>query len=337
MSLGCILWTYLNQKKFVVSAAQPIFLYQLCMGCIVMATAIFPLSMQGKESTPQLDKACMSIPWLLFLGFVISVSAILAKTWRLEKLVGSAHGMRRVKVKARDVMKPFIALMVWNVAMLIGWTIVSPLKYVRTPTNNFDIFGRSLESYGRCESSDSWVYLFAGLACAANTCGVLFAAYKCYEVRNVTVYFSETTYLTWSMASLTETLLLGAPILVVVKDDPSAFFLVAASLICVCCWAFLLPMFVSKLFHKNSNYKDAKIDGQRRQEERLYSVAVGADSQFEDEYDGSGRINIRRFDSTVSSQYKSSNCNNWGGSSHHSARNCPRTEMSLTSHEGFQR
>ena len=79
-SLAIIAWIVLKRNTFVVRASQPVFLAQLCLGTIIMASAVIPMSFQGKFPTSQLDTACMTIPWLTFLGFVLSFSALSSKS-----------------------------------------------------------------------------------------------------------------------------------------------------------------------------------------------------------------------------------------------------------------
>lgn len=113
---------------------------------------------------------------------------------------------------------------------------------------------RNTESFGRCECPNNWVFLFAGGACVAKFCGAIFASYVCYKVRNVTIYFSETHYLSVSIACLMETAFIGGPMLLAARDNPSAFFWVSAALTCVTCLVFLLLIFAFKIFKKDSTF-----------------------------------------------------------------------------------
>lgn len=276
-SVLLMIWVGRNRKTFIVSAAQPIFLVQLCVGTLVMASAVIALSMQGEESTPSLDAACMSVPWLLFLGFVLAISAILSKTWRLRELLDAAEAMRRVRISSLDAMQPFALLLAINASMLIACNVVSPVSYVRVDIANYDEFGRSTESYGKCESDNNWVYLFAGMSCFANFCAFSSAAYYCYKLRNVTAFFSETYYLSLSMGSQLETLLLGGPILLTVRDtNPTAFYLVASSLVSLCCLAYLVPVFIFKFGHQDANYGDAREDEQRQKRNKEQRARSGS-------------------------------------------------------------
>ena len=85
-SMGFGLWTYLLRKNKVVRASQPMFLYIICAGTIVLALAILPLSIDDRiASFRACNATCMSLPWLLSVGFSVTFSALFSKTWRIHK------------------------------------------------------------------------------------------------------------------------------------------------------------------------------------------------------------------------------------------------------------
>ncbi|CAB9525052.1 Gamma-aminobutyric acid (GABA) B receptor [Seminavis robusta] len=243
-SVLAMLWTAHNRNVFVVKAAQPVFILQLCVGTIVMACAVYPLSMQGEEPSPKLDRACMAFPWLFFCGFVIAFSAVLAKTWRANKLINSGRGMRRITINAQDVILPFVVLLTTNIALLTAWTVVSPYTYVIEDMLDYDSFGRSLESFGVCRSDHALAFLVPILI--VNCCGVMAAAYQVYMARDLPTLFSESKALMLCVGSLIETWCLGGPILIVVWKDPTTHFVVLSALICITCLTILVPIIVPK-------------------------------------------------------------------------------------------
>jgi hypothetical protein len=161
--------------------------------------------------------------------------------------------MRRVKVKAQDVMLPFAILFIANFAVLLSWTLVAPLHWTRVEVANFDHFGRSVESYGTCFAAEykgnraSARNAFMISLAVFNFFAVVFANYESYLSRHLPSDFNETFYITLSMASILEGFLIGAPILFMAGDNPTSFFVVSSVLIAFVCLAILLPMFVPKL------------------------------------------------------------------------------------------
>ncbi|CAB9504500.1 Gamma-aminobutyric acid (GABA) B receptor [Seminavis robusta] len=250
---GCVLW---NKNDHVWRISQPLFLVQICIGTFITSAAIIPMGMQGKEYSRQLDIACNSIVWLLALGFVACFSAILSRTWRLNKLMSSSQGFRRTQVYAQDVAWPFAVLTTVNVVLLIGWTAVSPLQYERVQTIDVDSFGRSLESYGRCQSTNKTVQLaFMIPLLVANAAGVIMAVYQSYKARNFATELQESTYLAVSMLTFLETLLLGIPTYFASASHPSAKFLAGAILICISCMTIILPVFLPSFFTESSTVR----------------------------------------------------------------------------------
>ncbi|CAB9519883.1 Gamma-aminobutyric acid (GABA) B receptor [Seminavis robusta] len=310
LSLGFMTWTIRNRTKFVLTAAQPVFLVQLCLGTLVMATSIVPMSFQGETSTPALNVACMSIPWLWIVGFVMALSAIVSKTWRLEQLMEGARELRRVQVQPGDVLKPFAMLLVWCVSMLIGWTLVAPNTYQRIFLHGYDEFGRTTSSYGTCTSTDpKLAFIFQVLIGLGNFVGILFASFECYKVRDESTYYSEARSLGWSMASLLETAIVFSPLLIAMRSNPSAYFVSMAVMVAIICLSFLLPIFVPKIQRRGASYQDAKEDERRTKElnNLLLSLESGADLFADDVSVGSrrGTMHLVRHDSDAGSHCSS--------------------------------
>jgi Receptor family ligand binding region/7 transmembrane sweet-taste receptor of 3 GCPR len=248
-SLIGIVWTITNWRNVVVRASQPAFLCKLCLGTFIMALTIIPLSMQGEEPSSRLDVACMSIPWLFFVGFVISSSALFSKAWRLNHLLAAAQRMRRIQMGIYDVMTPFLAMLMLNLVLLLAWTFVAPRSYHRIPVDdNFDIFGRYQETTGLCQSheSDPSAYYFAVPLLVVNASSVGFACYQSYKASDLPIEFSESKHLAVSTAFLLEAFLLGCPIVVISRRDPTAYFIVQCLLLFALCMSILLPVFIPK-------------------------------------------------------------------------------------------
>jgi hypothetical protein len=81
-SMVCIVWTIIHRKNHVVDSAQPLFLIIVFIGALIMALTTIPAGFDETiaNSMNGLDAACMSVPWLYFLGFNLSSGALLAKT-----------------------------------------------------------------------------------------------------------------------------------------------------------------------------------------------------------------------------------------------------------------
>ncbi len=86
------------------------------------------------------NTACVSIPWLLVTGFCTMFIALFSKTWRLVKLVKCAERFRRIKLKLRELLYPYFAIMAANIIILSCWTCINPLVY-RTTKSEVAVYG----------------------------------------------------------------------------------------------------------------------------------------------------------------------------------------------------
>jgi len=252
-ALVCIAWTLYHGKKqsMVVKAAQPFFLLMVASGIILLSSAIVPLSFDDGAS-PETKSAtfrvgiCMSIPWLAFIGFTVTFSALFSKTWRVNKLFRSSAPHARFRVTERDVLMPFAVLLGSNIIVLASWTAIDPLTYVRDEYEGTDYWNRPLASYGVCRSDNAAAYLVP--LALINLGVVAIACWQAVQARNITSEFSESLYIGLSVFSLFQAFLTGIPVTVVVKDMPEAFYVVLTIMVFLLCMAILLLIFLPKMF-----------------------------------------------------------------------------------------
>lgn len=87
-SVGFGTWVYINKTERVVRASQPFFLIMICVGTLVMGSAIIPATIDDSvASIKGCNLACMSFVWLVPCGFSIAFSALFSKIWRLNLLI----------------------------------------------------------------------------------------------------------------------------------------------------------------------------------------------------------------------------------------------------------
>jgi ABC-type sugar transport system substrate-binding protein len=83
-------WTINLRKVRVVQVAQPKFLGMVLAGVAIMGFALLPLSMDDGGNPDNLTDLqalwmCMSVPWLVSIGFTTAFSALYAKTRYVER------------------------------------------------------------------------------------------------------------------------------------------------------------------------------------------------------------------------------------------------------------
>ena len=170
----------------------------------------------------------MSVPWLFCVGFVISFSSLFAKTWRINKIFHNPT-MKRIKVTALDVMMPLFGCLVINVVLLTLWSVLSPLEWKREVTV-LDEYSRPISSFGQCSNGgdgkdDAGVIFFICLI-VVNVAVLAVALYQAYVARGISVEFAESEYILKALSSAMLVSLVGVPVMIIVTDDPAAFFFV---------------------------------------------------------------------------------------------------------------
>lgn len=111
-AIGFAIWTWMNRNTRVVKASQPFFLYVICFGVVILASKVIPSTMDQKmASKSALDKGCNGVVWLFCLGVSLILSALWAKTFRINRIMRSAKQFQRIKVTVIDTLKPMALLL----------------------------------------------------------------------------------------------------------------------------------------------------------------------------------------------------------------------------------
>jgi hypothetical protein len=221
------------------------------MGC-----SIIPVTFQEPISQSFLDVACMLDIYLLALGFSTTFAALFSKTWRINIVYKHSKRFQRVAIRPRDVLLPFATLIGLNLAILVTWTLVAPLKWERVIVEE-DVFGQPIESRGTCLASiqqGSTETIFLSLLGLVNLSALLVSIYQSYRNRNLPSEFNEAFYLLMTNLAILEGMVVGAPILFLAEKDPASSMLIRSLLVCIICLAVLLPMFLPK-FTKTEDEK----------------------------------------------------------------------------------
>jgi len=126
----------------------------------------------------------------------------------------AAASMKRVIVTAKDVLQPFAILMTLNFIVLLSWTLVDPMVFERVYTDE-------LTSYGRCTSQgNQWKGFIATLA-ILNFIALVLANVQAYHARSINDELSESKYIGLATLSMFQIFLVGIPLLVIVRNEPS--------------------------------------------------------------------------------------------------------------------
>ena len=257
VSLGCAIWVFMNRNHAVVKASQPMFLLPLCLGVFITGLTIIPLTFDDKKDVKAASKACMSIPWLAVFGFTLTYSMLFSKIWRVNQIVRNSEQCRRVEVKAKDVLGPFAIFMAANSIVLICWTAVSPLVYVRHYHPGTDDWNRVLSTYGICQSTEGSATPYFVVLFLINFIGLVITNVQAYRARKITTDFSESKYIALALAFILQAVTIGVPVTIMSNDDPKLMFTISVILIAVSALATLGFIFIPKMAAKNKHDEEA--------------------------------------------------------------------------------
>jgi hypothetical protein len=236
-----VLWVYRRRETRVIKVMQPLFLLTVCFGVCVLAAAVIPMSIDdGFASVRGCDIACMSVPWLVSMGFTIAFAALYAKLLRINKLFGQGD-FRRVKVEAKDVMAPFAILFTLNLVVLLVWTFVDPVRWERIVVNNED-----WNTVGIC-TGGTLSKIMVSLLGVLNFLALFACCHQAYKARSISDDFSESAYIGLAIYGWLQITVVAIPVLFLIDDNPTAQYFLQAALIFILSMSMLLIIAVPAL------------------------------------------------------------------------------------------
>lgn len=281
ISLLTIVWTWYFQKRRVLRISQPVFLVIISIGCILQASSIIPMSIQGKyrfiqdeltrelsdepnDDLALLDGACMAVYWLYFMGFALSFSALFAKILRVRKLYILGQSLKKAVVRVRDVVIIIVVMITVETALLLVWQFAGPLKWTREVTLE-DANGYPMQSVGTCGPDHSWGWILLLCPFICELLILMYALYICYVTRNVPSEFAETKWITFTVGAIIEINVLGIPVMVLANNSSSTtFYFVRAGVVFLQSFTMTLfifaPKFAALHFNKEAPPGESKFN-----------------------------------------------------------------------------
>lgn len=215
LSVFFAIWIALYRQSRVVKTMQPIFLIPVCMGIFISTLSILPLGLDDGVIS-NVDTACMSIPWLNGIGISLKLSALFSKLWRVNKIVNGPSFQKKI-VTAKDVMWPLLTLLSLNLIILVIWTIVDPVEWVREP-----VYGEDYSNtYGYCKDGTAGAVLHL-LLTIVNAVALALMSIQAYKARNVSSELSEARSIGFAMFSWLNVYIVASPMLNMVSPAETA-------------------------------------------------------------------------------------------------------------------
>ncbi|UYV68823.1 GPRMGL2 [Cordylochernes scorpioides] len=200
LTLVLVLYVYRYRKLKVIKVASPIFLSITLLGCAVMYSEVEMVTVTSFKTLlilqmaaifPVLDMySCVATKWTRHMGFCITYSALLLKTWRvsLTYRVKSAHKLKLTDKQLLQWLFPILLVM----AIYLGtWTISSP------PQGVFLVDWNGLR-YRQCEFN-WWDHSLA----IGELLFLLWGIRVCYTVRHAESFFNEAKHISWAIYNIT--------------------------------------------------------------------------------------------------------------------------------------
>jgi len=156
----------------------------------------------------------------------------------------NARRFKRIKLTASDVMKPMVVLLLINIIILLVWSIIDPITH-ETIVVEQDPFGRSTNTYGVCSSQHQTIFIC--VLGVINLGILLFAVLQAYRARNISTELQESTYIFQAMALCLLVSFIAIPVIIIARENVSAYYFVSLGLLFVICSSILLLIFVPKI------------------------------------------------------------------------------------------
>lgn len=141
------------------------------------------------------------------------MSALFAKLWRINKIFKSPP-LQRIVVPKSEALIFFFALTGCNLAILLVWALVDPLRW-----KILSVPGEEWKLYGSCTGMGAAGQTLFALDFALNGIILLLAAVQAFKARKLSDEFSESKDLGFAVFSAFQILLVGVPILFLTRND----------------------------------------------------------------------------------------------------------------------
>ena len=254
-------WVWYFRNLPVVCSMQPPFLLTLLLGIVLISLAIVPLSIDDRVASQEAcNVACMTQPWFLSVGLIVSMSALFTKLLRINRLFNGER-FRRQQVREKDVLLPLVTVVLLNILLLSIWTGVDPLKWER-----HSVEGERWKTYGKCSLSEGGVgeKMMTSIIVLC-VCSFLGLAWQAFKARNISTNYSESTYLGMAVFSWMQLSVVCIPVLFLVEDsNVVARYGLAVGLLFAICMSILLFIFLPIVYmsrQKTSSKTNIHVSG----------------------------------------------------------------------------
>ena len=218
----------------VVRAGSPLFLVLICVG-VLMCIASVPVYAYQTNAT------CRLFPFLLTTGYIVALSALFTKSWRVLLLFVSANLTTKSLTDA-TMLFPVFALLLCETVLNLCWLIADPLHLV-----TYD--ATSVLPYHACGGPHAVAFVSASVA--FNGLIALWGVYIAVRIRNVPEAFNESKLMGAALYNLALMLLIAIPLTWTAATPQNSHedFLIPAAAILWCCAVTVATTVAPKLYY----------------------------------------------------------------------------------------
>ena len=235
IALVCLAVMMMNRGSPIMRYASPRFVCGMVLGVLVGFVNVFVWT--GMPSSSK----CQARPWLLMLNFVLIFGHLYAKAFRFLLVM-----KKRKKLSFRPIPDLYLFLCVFCYLMIfsipcIVWTAAYPLDATRSDDNPDNDKVNLI-----CDGENSTAFL--GVLLALGGVSLLIGVIVAFLNRGYHDFFSEATYIGYTMFTVCVTCCVVLPMLFILDDTPDAFYIVLMLGIFLSNAAVLVFMFFPKMY-----------------------------------------------------------------------------------------
>jgi len=292
IAIGCAfgVWTVCYRHSRVVKSSQPGFLCAIVVGSLLSLSAIIPAGldhrgMSSDSSTmdedtrfPSLDFACNLQAGLYSIGFMITFTSLLAKLWRILRVVNATT------ISTKDAPPPKLPMMLTGLlvggqalAMVLMWAI-APLHFKLTIER---VHGFAVNSYGACDVEDRTTSTFLVVTLFAQFLLLCYANVLCYRARKIPSEYAEGKYVAIACANHLQTKSFAILAASFTYNEPQVTFLVKWLALTVSDFGTLCLVFVPKIWMLYNNGSSAMVDAKHKLRAAAVDIWTGREKKEE--------------------------------------------------------
>lgn len=173
-----------------IRAASPLFLILMCVGLCLQSASVF-----GWIGYPTIA-ICNIRLWFSAVGFYFTMAALLAKTWRLWRLL-TEKSLKIISIDNKVLLTIFLIGLGFESILLIIWSSVYPLNTFAS----LDLTAKHYNMY--CNSIDvntgnNVTTIFLAVQLILYGLMVIYASILAFQVRNLPRLYNEAKYIAWA-------------------------------------------------------------------------------------------------------------------------------------------